>query len=980
MSAKLQCLVAILVLSLSVLAQADFTTVGVYDPDDEPHHNQVDQSGVYASHTGSAGAENVLDLSTFQELIGRAFDSDTGGVVNGDSPDDSMGSDDIVIAHFGINGTKSVSLASGNGNLSFGTGGRSGNRLPLSGDGRFARSSGNDFSFTVGEVIGGEPGEAVTYFAGSLVERDTHDPTPMVTATFSDGSTVTATADMAGDDNSPNSKDTFFGFEAPAGTRIEFVEFQLSALIHLDELAFMTSAFAASPELASSPSPISGATDVPRDTILSWTPAEGATQHDVYLGKDYNAVSEADRTHPLETLVSESQDASTFSPALALELGQTYFWRVDAISGATTSRGDVWEFTVEPAAYRIAGERITATASGVSDPNTTGPDKTINGSGLTEEGLHDTDLTTMWLSGPDEVEPAWIQYRFDKMYKLQELQVWNYNGEGLNTLHGLRAVTIETSTDGISWTPLSDVPEFSQAPGRTDYTANTTVAFGSAVATDIRIAAKSNWSGGLLNQYGLSEVRFFALPMAAREPNPNSGQVDSDPAEVTLSWRAGREAALHDVYFGTDPNNLPLLDTTGESRMSTEGLALQLEQTYYWRVDEVNELEVPATWTGDVWEFTTAGADVVDDMESYTGDADAGEAIWQTWADGFEDATNGSFVGDIDGMPETDNVHGGSQSMPFAYGQEGASDSWAIRTFAAGQDWTVMGIQELVVHYQGFPQALVQDPNGTLRMSACGDNMMANNVTADACRFVYKQLNGDGSITARLESHSHIHDWGRVGVMIRETLDAGSVGASLYDAGINGLRIGSRALANANAGHTGGGNPAMANQEEPVWLKLERSGDNINAFFTPDPATQDWIPADSNPTVIQMGSNVLIGLALTSRYDTRPATAVFMDVSTTAAGPWQVADVGEPEPANAPAQLYVAIEDTAGNRQIANHEDGTDSVLKGQWTPWRIPLSGFALVDLTQVKTLQVGVTTAGSNQSGLLLIDDVELQPRVDE
>ena len=258
--------------------------------------------------------------------------------------------------------------------------------------------------------------------------------------------------------------------------------------------------------------------------------------------------------------------------------------------------------------------------------------------------------------------------------------------------------------------------------------------------------------------------------------------------------------------------------------------------------------------------------------------------------------------------------------------------------------------------------------------------MMANNVTADGCRFVYKQLSGDGSIVARLESHPHIHNWGKAGVMIRESLDPGAKGASLYASGANGVRIGFRALAFAGASHTGGSDAAMANQEEPVWLKLERSGNNISAFFTPDPATQDWIPAVGNPRLVPMGTDVLIGLALTSRVQTRPVTAVFTDVSAGAAGSWQVGDIGELIPANEPAQLYVAIADAIGRRAVVNHPDGDDSVVNGQWTAWPVPLDGFTGVDLSQVRTLTIGVSSSQPGALGLVLIDDIELWPQADE
>ena len=84
---------------------------------------------------------------------------------------------------------------------------------------------------------------------------------------------------------------------------------------HMDEIAFITSAFAFNPERASLPDPFSEATDVPHSTILTWTPAEGATRHDVYVSRDYDAVNAADRAHPLDVLVSEAQAASSFPPA-----------------------------------------------------------------------------------------------------------------------------------------------------------------------------------------------------------------------------------------------------------------------------------------------------------------------------------------------------------------------------------------------------------------------------------------------------------------------------------------------------------------------------------------------------------------------------------------------------------------------------------------------------------------------------------------
>jgi hypothetical protein len=46
--------------------------------------------------------------------------------------------------------------------------------------------------------------------------------------------------------------------------------------------------------------------------------------------------------------------------------------------------------------------------------------------------------------------------------------------------------------------------------------------------------------------------------------------------------------------------------------------------------------------------------------------------------------------------------------------------------------------------------------------------------TADAFRYVYRPLTGDGTIVARVASLAGIHDWVKVGVMIRGSVDPGA--------------------------------------------------------------------------------------------------------------------------------------------------------------------------------------------------------------
>jgi hypothetical protein len=157
----------------------------------------------------------------------------------------------------------------------------------------------------------------------------------------------------------------------------------------------------------------------------------------------------------------------------------------------------------------------------------------------------------MWLSSPIDAGPAWVQYEFDKIYGLHEMWVWNQNQAIETTIgYGFKDVTIEYSVDGIDYVMLGTGHEFAQGPGTPAYAHNTTVDFGGVAAKYVKLTTNSNWVG-LVHQFGLSEVRFFRIPVRPRELSPESGATDVS-VDVTLSWRAGRETAEHNVYLSTD--------------------------------------------------------------------------------------------------------------------------------------------------------------------------------------------------------------------------------------------------------------------------------------------------------------------------------------------------------------------------------------------------------------------------------------------
>jgi len=488
------------------------------------------------------------------------------------------------------------------------------------------------------------------------------------------------------------------------------------------------------------PQPTDGQTDVLRDVTLGWMPGQyvpAVGGHTVYLGEDFDDVNDG--------IGGIILDANALTPPDGLDFGQTYYWRVDEANGTTGAddiAGPVWRFTVETFANPVEG--VTATASSSNDPEL-GPENTINGSGLDALDQHSTTATDMWLSaaGADH----WIQYEFTQALKLHEMWVWNSN-QMIESFLGLGAkdVTIETSLDGTTWTVLEAAPEFAQAPGKATYTANTVVGFGGAMAQFVRITVNTGW--GMLPQYGLSEVRFFAIPVQAREPEPVDG-VSTDSARVTLAWRAGREAASHEVSLGTDSTAMSVIGTTDET--SLDAGALDYGTTYFWRVDEINEAETPARYAGNVWSFTTPGYGTVDDFDQYN---DNCNRIFFAWADGLGHnggteidgcdvpASNGNGGGSIVGNDQAPFAEqaivtaGSSQSLPFNY--DNAFGPSEARLSLPGQDWTASGVQTLALAFFG-----TAGNTGTLYVKINNSKVVYDLDPADIARSSWQAWNID---------------------------------------------------------------------------------------------------------------------------------------------------------------------------------------------------------------------------------------------
>ena len=210
-------------------------------------------------------------------------------------------------------------------------------------------------------------------------------------------------------------------------------------------------------------------------------------------------------------------------------------------------------------------------------------------------------------------------------------------------------------------------------------------------------------------------------PELASIPSPGNKKTVS--RQVTLGWAPGMYAASHDVYFGTDPNAVndannvtglwPEFKGNQDSNSFDPG-PLELGQSYYWRIDEVNEADPNSPWKGIVWEFTVVDYIVIEDFESYNEipETEPGSnLVYNTWADGYGNNSNGSTIGYIQGYSlEYDNVHGGNKSAPFIYNNTTAAYSEIsvnIADLGVSGDWSVDNLGVLSLWFYGGPLNMI---------------------------------------------------------------------------------------------------------------------------------------------------------------------------------------------------------------------------------------------------------------------------------
>jgi hypothetical protein len=690
----------------------------------------------------------------------------------------------------------------------------------------------------------------------------------------------------------------------------------------------------------------------------------------VYFGDDFDTVSNA---------TGGSQSGSTKYDPGTLDREKTYYWRVDESDGTNTYTGNVWKFKTAKAGGGLKADYYTGT-----EFNTfilTRTDSQINFNWMDPDApdpaVGDNDFSIRWTG---EVEAGYTEtYTF---YPKTDdgVRLWVDGKLLVDSWEAVDLYPIEHkgTIDLVAGSAYSIIMEFFESGGN-------------AIA-ELRWESPST-PKQLVPQAALS------LPIKASGPNPRNGATGVKHTPV-LKWGPGDYAASHEVYFGTDEQAVKNATTASPEYKGTKALGdesydpgkLAWATTYYWRVDEVNSVNPDSPWTGSLWSFTTGDFLVVDSFEDYNADDNQ---IWYAWNDGLGAGVpgtpdylpgngSGSAVGDdtTGSYTEEDIVHSGRQSMPYWYDnnkQGFANYSEAVKTLSDTRDWTEEGVTELSLWFRGYSASVgsfVEGPAGTYTMEGSGaDIWTVNDVEADEFHFAYKTLTGVGSIVAKVQSVENTNNWAKAGVMIRESLNPNSAHATMVVTPGSGVSFQRRPGTDATSVDT-----TTADIVAPQWVKIERDiAGNFTASYSADGSSWTVLGTEN----IQMGSNVHIGLALTSHDAALTCQAVFTNVTTTGnvTGQWANQDIGILS--NDAELLYVAVSNSTGTPAVVIHDDPAASQVS-TWTEWVIPLQTFTDqgIVLTDIDKIAIGLGTKDNmtipGGKGKMYFDDIRLyRPR---
>jgi len=395
---------------------------------------------------------------------------------------------------------------------------------------------------------------------------------------------------------------------------------------------------------------------LPPETPLEfkWSPGRKASTHDVYFGDNFKDVNEGTEDAFLGNLLRfpivgtpESDYPNALIP------GKTYYWRVDELDDEGTKfKGDIWDFWIKPPiptpdpnlvcwwTFDLSeGTHIIDWSGHDHDGTLRGESQLVDGyDGRAMHSITEGDYVACSLDQASDWPVGTVAFWVKADTAGQD--AWS----GIFSSYFVSSIGFQIEVDG------GNPGNYQVDPGGLTFGAITTDWIHLALTFESSLA-KLYYNGSCIESGNLEDTRFnqFALGtnrnmansflgifddlkiydyaltqneikelmrikrLIAWEPCPANGSVPHIKQATPLVWSSGDDASKHDIYFGSNHRRVVSANTSDTSGIYrgrqnlvtyTPPEALESGQTYYWRIDEINNFNKNASQKGNIWSFT----------------------------------------------------------------------------------------------------------------------------------------------------------------------------------------------------------------------------------------------------------------------------------------------------------------------------------------------------------------------------------------
>ncbi len=281
---------------------------------------------------------------------------------------------------------------------------------------------------------------------------------------------------------------------------------------------------------------------------------------------------------------------------------------------------------------------------------------------------------------------------------------------------------------------------------------------------------------------------------------------------------------------------------------------------------------------------TTAGASPQDAFANWVPTPTASNPVWLRLS-----KVGNSYIAYYSTDDATWNQVGSAQTVSFtstnylaglAATSLNSSSTPGSATFASvryAETWNVASLLPTNVNYWGFSLSAgaYDQPSATWTIQSAGPDI---NGTADGgCTYVQGTVSGDRTLVAKVTGMTNTSPWAKAGLMLRDTLDPAAAMATVAATPGNGVQFIWRPSSGANTTYVTNGNVPIPTSTNPVWLKLQNTGNACSAYYSLDGVS--WAQVGATQTVGFSSSNRLAGLAATGNNGYSVNTATFTNVS-----------------------------------------------------------------------------------------------------